>query len=263
MKTILFIIPLISQKHCKNWDETCFYLNRTLTSIEGQESDSYYTLIVCNETPNLSQNFKNTTILNTNIIINKPYCLNVGRIDKQQKVYRGLIYTRDLIPNYVMILDADDLIHKNLVSYTNQNSKYDGFIINKGFRHDIGKSKLAKLHWFHLVSGSSVIFPYDPHDFETYNKTSYMNFYMTKIDHNKNIEKDFRTRNIKYKKVPFFAAIYTRGHGGHLRDVGVRPRVPSIKQKMDRLRKIISRLSGKKTIDDHIIRDFPGITTIT
>jgi hypothetical protein len=218
--TTLFIIPLKSSKNDKDWDLTCKLLNQTLSSIEGQTTTDHHTFIVCNEMPKITANSDKTSILSTDICIEGEYTHKKGCLDKQQKVYYGLLKARELNPHYVMIVDADDLIHRDLLSYCHNQSGYDGFILNKGYVLPFGHKHMTKRNDFHLLSASSVIFSYNQDYFQNQNdvRSDFLNYHMTNTPHDVNIENNFKKLGVKFRFVPFYAGIYLRSYGNSLTD---------------------------------------------
>ena len=266
MSKFLFIIPLKAESNASNWGKTCQFLDRSLKAIEGQDCSDHHTFIVCNESPEITANLERTTVIPTDIRVDGSFGQFSGRKDKQKKCYRGLIEAREMNPDYVMILDSDDLVHRKLVSYCLDRPEYGGFVVTKGYRQDLGRPFLTKSVAFHQISASSAICPYDPEDYpEGATEDDYASSYITKKVHIKTIERDFREMGVPFRRIPFFAAIYTRGHGDSLRDVGQKARraegdpVKRKRRKIDVLRKLAGRLLGRQPINYSVIREFPGL----
>jgi hypothetical protein len=261
----LFIIPLKSAKTSGNWEMACRLLNRTLTSIEAQKEKSHHTFIICNEEPKINANTNKTTVLSTDISPSGIMTEKKGHLDKQQKIYFGLIKATTINPEYVMIMDADDLLHRGLLTYCSNQSDYNGFIINKGYRQDIGRNFLTRILKFYLACGSNAIFPYERDYFVEYNNHTrdFANYYMTIDHHNKSIVNDFKKLKIEFKFIPFYAAIYVRGHGDSIRDFGQKTNKPSkinYKKRILGIKlKIQGRILGRKKITTEIMDNFKGL----
>lgn len=265
--TTLFIIPLKSSKNDQNWGLTCKLLNQTLSSIEGQTTTDHYTFIVCNEKPTITANTNKTSILSTDILIEGEYTHMKGCLDKQQKVYFGLSSAQNLNPGYVMIIDADDLIHRDLLSYCHNQSRYDGFILNKGYVLHFGQKHMIKRNDFHLLTASSVIFPYNQDYFQNHNdaRSDFSNYYMTNTPHDVNIESNFKKQGVKFRFVPFYAGIYLRSYGNSLTDDenSTSNFTFSRKQKIIKfVKKVRRRIFRRVKIASDLVSKFKGLETL-
>lgn len=270
--TLLFVIPLKSSAHSRDWSQSCNLLNATLRSIEAQTSGEFHTFLVCTEPPKLDRPYRNFTCLETEIRIDGTFDPWKGRTDKQRKILFGLLHARTLAPDHAMVVDADDLLHRDLVKFVcRQDTSADALIINKGFRYDIGSPRLRRIKPFHLASGSSMIFPYRAADFRGIQSCLDVDrHFMTREAHPKPAEKVFTDEGLMYRYVPFPAAIYVRGHADSIRDNFARQskaqkaspgfRVSRLKKRVVNLAgKAIARLQGSPAIDDRIRRDFEGL----
>ncbi|CAM3910713.1 hypothetical protein H7J08_02195 [Mycobacterium frederiksbergense] len=52
--------------------------------------------------------------------------------DKGTKVGIGLIAAREFGPEYVMQVDADDFVHRDLVSFVNSHHGHPGWVLKRG-----------------------------------------------------------------------------------------------------------------------------------
>jgi hypothetical protein len=216
---IAFIIPLKAREQSKDWDAACALLDRTLISIDGQTCRCFVIVLVCNDVPDLSRQFENLTILTTDIRIEGGYSTPKGRLDKQRKVLFGLLHARKLQAKSAMTIDADDVIHKDLVEFVAKDLQYDAFLMNKGYTYHIGNKILRKIKNFHYLSGSTIVYPLRDKDFENVN--SYLDvdkYYMTRQAHPKPAELLFEQQDVPFRYIPFFAGIYVRGHEDSIRD---------------------------------------------
>jgi hypothetical protein len=260
----LFIIPLKSAKNSQDWEMVTQLLNCSLASIEVQKSKDHHTYIVCTEKPTITANIEKTTILSTEIRIEGEFTHDKGGLDKQQKVYYGLLKAVALNPDSVMIVDADDLLHCDLLSYMHAQSKHSGFIINKGYRLFKGRNYLSKLTNFNRKCGTFALFPYEKEYFVKYAdyKVDFSKYYMTATPHNKEIDRDFRERGIIYKFVPFYGAIYVRNHGDNLREHESNPKnLQKTEEKIIPwiIRKIQEKLFRKRKITKRFLCQFNGL----
>ena len=244
-----------------------------MKSIGGQDHPDHHTILVCNEVPEFCSTLEKTTVLSTDIGYEGEFDHSQGRIDKQRKCMKALLEARDTNPEFGMIVDADDLVHRQLVSYALENTEFGGFLLSRGYRHNLGQDCLRKSLSFHKACGSSIIFPYRKEDLEDCQSgDDFMKHFMTKIAHNTRIEDDFDRLGIRYRSIPFYAGIYTRGYGDSLRELDDQKKSKPPEQAggdktQKRLRIWCKRLRykmpgwilGSQRIDDQVRAHFPGL----
>ncbi len=61
------------------------------------------------------------------------------------------------MPGYVMYMDADDCIHRNLVRYVHDHPAKSGYYFEYGYLHVEGKKWVWKLNDFHQYCGTSAL----------------------------------------------------------------------------------------------------------
>ncbi|WP_138466111.1 hypothetical protein [Poseidonocella sp. HB161398] len=269
---LTFIIPFKSKAHSKDWAQSCRLLDATLNSLEAQSCDDYHAVLVCTDRPDLPGRYRNLTCLETDIRIEGSYDAWKGRGDKQRKVLHGLLHARALAPERAMVVDADDLLHRDLVAYVRDHgSEADAFIINKGYRYTMGSPRLRRIKPFHLASGSSMIFPFRASDFEGIASDREVERHvMTREAHPKPAEKVFAEAGWSYRYIPFPAAIYVRGHTDSIRDkfaterqgapAKTRLRGSNLRKRASTIiAKILARAKGSPVLDAKMRHDFPGL----
>jgi FkbM family methyltransferase len=159
--TMLFAISLASQKAAADWDLTSDLLRRTLRSVINQ-SDGRWRVIVCgHEKPELAE-FGDPRIMFVEADIDPPAHSGQFRKDKMWK--RRLLgsFLRDLGGGYFFPLDADDLIHKDLVQSVLEGDNRRGYRVERGYAQDFSNQRLAPVPgvWsvpFDRVCGSSAV----------------------------------------------------------------------------------------------------------
>ncbi|MEL6798970.1 MAG: hypothetical protein AAFO80_03755 [Pseudomonadota bacterium] len=211
--------------------------------------------------------------MQTDIRIDGKFSFEKARLDKQRKVLYGLLSARELNPDRAMVLDSDDLIHKDLVDYA-AGRPAEGLVINRGYRYQLSKPKLRKSRNYHMISGSSMIFPYRSADFPgSLEYEDVEHHFMSRMAHPKPIEKIFSDNGVSFENVPFYAGVYVRGHNDSIRDHFR----PSSKQNAvvtlntgklgarltSRAWKIYGRLIGTRKIDGDLKDQFPGLKVYT
>lgn len=171
------IIPLKPKKNSTDWEKDSIYLNNTLQSVLNQTNDNYHVFVILHELP---QN----PIINSKIdYIELPwrYCefdeiedrkaalKDSGYLkerdieylfDQGRKQMYGAQISKDKGFEYIMSLDADDLVSKNLVEYiiTHEKENQFGWFVDKGY-YFLSKEKiyLRQPYAMNILCGSSYI----------------------------------------------------------------------------------------------------------
>jgi glycosyltransferase involved in cell wall biosynthesis len=238
---ITFIICVKHYKNCHSYDATWKLLENTLVSVCNQTDKNFDVIVVSNKT--LDDFVGNTKIKNVKFIevdweppatsdnwqIRKQTTQQNGmdqiRIDRGTKYILALSQVQKVNNknHYVMFVDADDFIHKDLAKYVNNSSK-DFLRIKKGFM--LGKNKTFKhMKNFSCVCGTSNITKIellkDGINFGEINKDSPQakviktadNHYLKIIiGSHKWSFNHFENKGYKGEDIPFRAAIYNCTH---------------------------------------------------
>lgn len=255
---LVFIIPLKSAKVSADWNRTQEILRNTLTSVNLQPNSR--AIVVCNESPQVD-----AEIVQTDVMVRSTDHSEL-RNDKMRKCHLGLKFAARYSPKRAMILDADDLLHRDLVHQVSRFDPSIGVIMRNGYRYIIGDSHLRRSFDYHNISASSVVFPYtpdvgrDPSD-----------YYMTRMVHVKPIERAFRAEGIRYRYLRFPAGVYLRGTNDSMRDIDASARrdnppprataKPSkiVRRTRDYFWKAAGKLAGNVRITEQHFTDFPGL----
>ena len=164
----VFIIPLKSQTVSKDWNKTCWLFERTLRSVCNQTSTQFSVLVVCHEKPGID--FVSPQVQYVQVNFPPPNKDNTtddkwyfkGDIDKNRKTLMGLYFARNLLPNYVMVVDADDCVSNKLVKYAEKHPASNGWFFNQGyFYNQIYETLIFKYRKFNLMCGTSNIINYN------------------------------------------------------------------------------------------------------
>jgi hypothetical protein len=157
------IIPLKSKKVSENWQITSDLLYQTILSILGQTSYEYKIIVVGHEKPELPIEYP---------FIECPLPLPIWDyvqdpithykqidyiLDKTRKISLGLQYFSSDKVDYYYVLDADDILHKTLVSYIHQINSPNGYILKLGYEYYINKKKILLRNDIEKRCGSTTI----------------------------------------------------------------------------------------------------------
>lgn len=148
-----FVIPFKSRAKSKNWTLDCSLLNRTLGSVLNQTDEKFKCYVVYSDLPlDPLQNEKIVWVqfpfpfFDRNSIEDAEKYNSFGKtqtewehlpffFDQGKKSLYGTAFAKREGCNYIMMLDADDLLSNKLVAYINaQDLAYNcGFYVNKGY----------------------------------------------------------------------------------------------------------------------------------
>lgn len=201
MPTIAFIVPLRSPESCNNWKRVSRLCMRTLGSLSNQSSDDWICILVCNEPPEGADRIQNLTIVRKNFSI--PTTHGERMRDKQLKKKIGFECAMEAEPKYVMALDADDLLHSELVAYLSNQDSTIGWQIRSGYDYEGGRLLVRRFNTFDKSCGSSSILP--ACDLE-----QVMIGYQ--LPHNK-IRDYYHELGRPLKSIPFIGAVHILGTG--------------------------------------------------
>lgn len=155
-----FAIPLQSRAVSKRWDDVERNLRHTLRSIRASRGIEPLIVIACHEAPDLGgEDGKNIVILPA------PFAPELAVLQRgADKIRKRLLIGAWLKSNmaqdgvYIMFLDADDLVHKDLVSYILDDDNRRSYLVDKGYRFDCSSGLLdRRASGFYRVCASSFV----------------------------------------------------------------------------------------------------------
>ncbi len=168
--TLVFLIPFASRKVKPKWRTTCTYLRQTLRSIQNSTSRNYCAVVAGNEAPGFDVEFDSRfrfLSLHDPIPSHENYHASL-ELDKLAKISAAWNYAKSTWnPQYVMKLDADDLISSTLVAWLDNADREAGYLIRhladkagpfltstEGVGFDEASSRFAASDHYSLVPGS-------------------------------------------------------------------------------------------------------------
>jgi len=196
-------MPLRAPETCNNWSEVSKACTGSLRSLANQVSKDFRCILVCHEPPNDIPDLEKLDIVTVNFQI--PKNDNEYKKDKGMKILRGLQHLQNLPTSYSMVLDADDRLHKDFVTYICANESESGWVIDKGYVYPGGLFARSHNGNFERLCGSTIITK-NVHD---NNDTSVL------IGHTE-ARTHFEKMETPLKQVPFFAAVKIVGYGDNL-----------------------------------------------
>jgi hypothetical protein len=165
----IFAVPLKPKRMSADWDATQVNLRRTLRSIE--HATRHYpvqTVVACHDEPDLAElDRSRVTVLR--VPYAEPETLAQGTRDKSRKRRHIGAWLRETVAEnvYVMFLDADDLVHRDLVGSVYESGSAS-LLVTDGYVVDV----VSGLVWlrratFYESCGSSFVCRFAPHELPT------------------------------------------------------------------------------------------------
>lgn len=202
---MIFIIPVKSAKISPSWPRFSRLFERCIRSVCQQTDQDFKVVIVCNEKPITDFEHENIHYVYVDFV---PPTNEVSKVftglhsakeaDKSKKILAGFEYARQFQTSHIMVVDADDCINNNIVSFVKENQTVDGWYSKMGYVYREG-SKLIfkKLDKFSSLCGTSIIVK--PKYLESIiNKEMLFRHPIQTLDN-----------GIELKPLPFPAAVYT------------------------------------------------------
>jgi hypothetical protein len=81
--------------------------------------------------------------------------------DKGSKIGVGLLAARRYAPDHVMIVDADDFVHRDLAAFTARYRGHPGWVVDRGWVYSRARSAYRRQPDFHRTCGTSFVVPFD------------------------------------------------------------------------------------------------------
>lgn len=153
-----FIVALKSKQVSADWELDSRLFARTVKSILNQEAGDYRLIVVCHELPSIPID------ASTRIEViyadwpppTRAAYASLGMSDKWRKLHLGLVHARKDAPEQVMLMDADDLVSRRLVSFCRENRDRNGFVIKKGYDYSEGSRWVIKNNNFNCGTNAVV-----------------------------------------------------------------------------------------------------------
>lgn len=164
---IAFITSLRHPRNSADYARVEELLQETLRSVTNQTSDDFVVIVVGNRAPSFALPDR-VHFVEVDFRAPAPASERIRRSpfirDKGTKIGVGLIAARDFSPDYVMIFDADDFVHRGLAEFVGQNPGRDGWVIDEGWMYSRRRSAVQTQSTFNRVCGTCFIIPFDAYD---------------------------------------------------------------------------------------------------
>lgn len=208
---LVFIIPIKSPKVSTSWTYLSKLFERCLRSVCNQTTSDFKIIVVCNEKPEITFHHPNVQYLQVDF----PAPVNeydAKMDDRSKKVVVGLLAAKEYNPSHVMLVDADDCISKQIAAFVKQNSKSNGWFVDKGYEYIDGSSWISvRRSRFYRMCGTCNIISYKlftlPEKLLPYEQISGYDRFLT--GHSL-ATGDLAERGTPLEPLPFPGAIYIR-----------------------------------------------------
>ena len=200
---LIFLIPLKSKETANSWAIVSELLSKTLRSILNQKCKEFKVIVICNQMPDMAIVHASIHYLQ---IDNPLYARShhFKQMDKSAKLLDGFNFAQQFKPDYIMAVDADDFINQELAGYVNRNLA-NGYYIDKGYVYDSKPNLYVQQKDFNRICGTALITKTDLFK-SCFTNDFYCQFQCKSIDGN------------LINLLPFYGAIYNRGHGENMDD---------------------------------------------
>ncbi len=165
---LAFITTLRHPQNAANYGRVEALLQDTLASLTQQSCDDYVVIIVGIRRPSFPLPERTFFV---EVDFPPPSDLQGPRTgaasviwDKGTKNGVGLIAARDIGPEYVMFVDADDFVHRELAAFVHARPNHAGWVIKRGLMYSRRRNAYKRLRNFYRYCGTSFIIPFDAYD---------------------------------------------------------------------------------------------------
>ncbi len=168
-------------------------------------------LLVCHESPELKERYDSRLeIINVDFPV-PPQDAKLTMTDKWRKLAAGMVRAGKLKPDFVMIMDADDLVSNRIGAWAKEHPNSNGGVIRRGYVYCPGSRWIERKDDYNcgtnaIVSARLIQFPSDTSE-ESFQACSVLRWgHMT-------IESELAKAGTPLEVLPFRAGIYTIAHG--------------------------------------------------
>jgi hypothetical protein len=211
---LLAIIPFIAEGVANDWPKAVACLERTIGSILGNRESDLRAIVICQDRPPLKLDDERYIFLETKLPKPEKEDVMAKHRDKGGKLIEAFTAAKQLSPEYVMFVDADDLISNSLVSYVFQRPNFDAFCLKIGYEWREGSSHFTIRPSFNQVCATAFICRFNERNFPALlgNKTAKG---ICELGHNL-VEAAMDAEGLVVDKIFEPKAVYVTGHVNHM-----------------------------------------------
>jgi hypothetical protein len=239
---LLTIIPFIADGVASDWPKAVACLERTLGSIFANPGKNLRAMVICQDKPPLNTKDERYLFLESRHPKPDKQDVMAKHRDKSDKVWEAYEAARQLAPEYVMIVDADDLISNTLVSYVHQRPDLDAFCLKTGYAWKEGSAHFTLRPRFNQVCATAFINRFHKKCFPALLGGS--SKLICELGHNQ-VEDVMDDAGLRVDKIYEPKAVYVTGHVNHIgtfHNLPIQRRVKDLALALWRKRKLTAEL---------------------
>src|SRR5262249_15129220 len=131
---LCFVMALKSPAASADWGTVQRVFEQTLTSVCNQDDADFQVIVVCNHKQQMRRPaHRSVHFLVTDLPVPDANASRETMTDKWTKLAHGLVLARELRPDFVMLMDADDLVSCRLAAHANRHQASNGWILKQGY----------------------------------------------------------------------------------------------------------------------------------
>lgn len=221
-----FIIPFKPKSESVSWQVDRLLLERTVATILRNNSKEILVYVICSDDFKIEitdhrlrilkfpfQSFDITHLDDFDSLLSRHYdALYLKRhLDKSRKIIWGCSKAKEDKCDYLMNVDADDLISNRLITFLlKQGTDRPGWFISKGYLY-FQKQKifLKVIKNMHFLNGSTHIINSKLVDIPNLETTSWSNINLF-TDHGYIVERLKINKGVQLEEIEFYALVYSR-----------------------------------------------------
>jgi len=227
---LTFVIPVRHHKNAHDWGGVKRRLSETILSVaQQQEGCSWKAVIVANSGADLPELPPRFEIAYVDFPPNDLYMRwsdysddevhEAVRRDKGRRVLVGMLHARD--SEYFMV-DDDDLVSRDLVSFVSQHVGENGWYVDEGYVWTDGGLLLCLVPNFFLICGSSHIVRSDLYRLPATIEGADDVYVQRVLGAHVFLRGHFEQAGTPLSRLPFAGAVYRSGHAeSHSRSRGI------------------------------------------
>jgi hypothetical protein len=165
---LAFITTLRHPHNSADYGRVESLLQNTLESLTRQSCNDYVAFVVGNRKPSFPMPPRTVFV---EVDFPPPSDVEGPRTgpapviwDKGTKNAIGLIAARGCRPHYVMPIDADDFVHRQVAAFVRDHQGHDGWVVKRGLVYSRARNAYRPRRRFFRVCGTSFIVPFEAYE---------------------------------------------------------------------------------------------------
>ncbi|QTF93964.1 glycosyltransferase family A protein [Halomonas sp. BM-2019] len=215
---VVYAIPLRPNDGSVDWKMVEENLKHSIASLKCQSDTNYRVMICGHDEPNIQYDDKVAWI---KADFERPKTHGEGSLDKTRKRKAILQNAKEQYPAgfYFFILDADDLLHRDVNAYVRSHDNRVGYYLPSGYVYNVSDNAIAEMagssgRYFYKSCGSCAVFWFDHNDL--YLEDVGMSPKFKILTKHSQIPLLAEQQGLAIEGIPFFAGLYKVNHGGNL-----------------------------------------------